>query len=59
MALPRRADRPARRRGHLVSFALESGGMDNVTVVLAPYPPQPRPPGSHDEPEEKPADEPA
>jgi serine/threonine protein phosphatase PrpC len=31
-------DPPAAARG-LVAFALEAGGMDNITVALAPYPP--------------------
>ncbi len=59
MALPGALTDPLAAAGNLVSFAIASGGMDNVTVVLAPYPPQPRPPGSHDEPEEQPADEPS
>jgi len=35
----------------LVKFALEAGGADNITVVLAPFPP------AAPKPEEKPADE--
>jgi serine/threonine protein phosphatase PrpC len=35
----------------LVSFALEAGGMDNITVILAPFPP------TAPAPEETPSDE--
>ena len=38
----RRADRAARRRGgDLVKFAVDSGGLDNITVVLIPVPSPP------------------
>ena len=51
LALPRALTDPLGTAGALVSFALEAGGMDNITVVLAPYPP------TAPAPEEKPADE--
>jgi serine/threonine protein phosphatase PrpC len=67
MALPGALDAPLATAAALVRFALESGGMDNVTVVLAPFPPRTAPPVSPDDdpagpaarpdPEEKPADE--
>jgi serine/threonine protein phosphatase PrpC len=66
MALPRAMTDPLATAAGLVTFALESGGMDNVTVVLAPFPPRTDPPVNRDEPaapsaqpdpEEKPADE--
>ena len=47
-ALPRALTEPLAAAGALVEFAIESGGMDNVTVVLAPFPPRAaRPPGDH------------
>jgi serine/threonine protein phosphatase PrpC len=51
LALPGALTDPLGTAGALVSFALEAGGMDNITVVLAPYPP------TAPSPEEKPADE--
>jgi serine/threonine protein phosphatase PrpC len=39
-ALPRALTEPLAAASALVDFAIESGGMDNVTVVLAPYPPR-------------------
>jgi serine/threonine protein phosphatase PrpC len=65
LALPGALADPLGTARALVSFALEAGGMDNITVVLAPFPPAvpaPEPPASAPEPpasapEEKPADE--
>ena len=68
MALPQALGDPLGAATELVRFALESGGADNVTVVLAPFPPQaPRPhdatlpamPAVRSNPEEQPPDEPA
>jgi serine/threonine protein phosphatase PrpC len=39
LALPTALTEPLAAAGMLVNFALDSGGMDNVTVVLAPFPP--------------------
>jgi serine/threonine protein phosphatase PrpC len=39
LALPGALTDPLGTAAALVSFALEAGGMDNITVVLAPYPP--------------------
>jgi serine/threonine protein phosphatase PrpC len=46
LALPQALDDPLGAATELVKFALDSGGVDNVTVVLAPFPP--RPPRPHD-----------
>jgi serine/threonine protein phosphatase PrpC len=43
MALPEAQSDPLAAARALVTFAIESGGMDNVTVVLAPFPPGPLP----------------
>jgi len=51
LALPRALTDPLGSAAALVSVALEAGGMDNITVVLAPYPP------AAPAPEEKPPDE--
>jgi serine/threonine protein phosphatase PrpC len=40
LALPGALTEPLATAGALVEFALKSGGMDNVTVVLAPFPPR-------------------
>jgi serine/threonine protein phosphatase PrpC len=39
LALPRALTDPLGAAQALVTFALDAGGMDNVTVVLAPFPP--------------------
>jgi serine/threonine protein phosphatase PrpC len=39
LALPTALTDPLGAAGTLVSFALDAGGMDNVTVVLVPFPP--------------------
>ena len=51
LALPRALTDPLGTAAALVSFALEAGGMDNITAVLAPYP------LAAPVPEEKPPDE--
>jgi serine/threonine protein phosphatase PrpC len=51
LALPGALTDPLGTARALVGFALEAGGMDNITVVLAPFPP------TASAPEEKPADE--
>jgi serine/threonine protein phosphatase PrpC len=40
MALPAALTRPLDAAADLVKFALDSGGLDNITVVLIPFPPQ-------------------
>ncbi len=68
LALPMALTYPLGAASALVAFALEAGGADNVTAVLAPFPP--RTPERHDETvpampavppdaKELPADEPA
>jgi serine/threonine protein phosphatase PrpC len=39
MALPAARTQPLAAAAALVKFAVEAGGMDNITVVLAPFPP--------------------
>jgi serine/threonine protein phosphatase PrpC len=39
LALPRALTDPLGTAAALVNFALEAGGMDNITVVVTPYPP--------------------
>jgi serine/threonine protein phosphatase PrpC len=43
LALPAAVTDPLGAAGALVKFALDAGGMDNITVVLVPFPPA-RPP---------------
>jgi serine/threonine protein phosphatase PrpC len=45
LALPGALTDPLGTAAALVSFALEAGGMDNITVVLAPVPPTRPAPG--------------
>jgi len=33
--------RPSDAAAELAKFALDSGGLDNITVVLVPFPPRP------------------
>jgi serine/threonine protein phosphatase PrpC len=40
MALPAALTRPLDAAADLVKFALDSGGLDNITVVLVPFPPR-------------------
>jgi len=40
MALPAALTRPLDAAADLVKFALDSGGLDNITVVLIPFPPR-------------------
>jgi serine/threonine protein phosphatase PrpC len=42
LALPTALTDPLGAAGALVNFALDAGGMDNVTVVVAPFPPNRR-----------------
>ena len=50
LALPGALSDPLGAATALVTFALEAGGMDNVTVVLVPFPPTPAAARRHDEP---------
>jgi len=60
LALPRALADPLGAARALVQFALDAGGSDNVTAVLAPFPPAAaRPPAGHPDPEENLTDEPA
>jgi len=45
LALPAALTDPLAAARTLVSFAIDAGGMDNVTVVLIPFPAAGRPPG--------------
>jgi serine/threonine protein phosphatase PrpC len=38
LALPAALTDPLAAAGTLLTFALQAGGMDNITVVLAPFP---------------------
>jgi serine/threonine protein phosphatase PrpC len=53
LALPGALTDPLGTASALVKFALQAGGADNITVVLATFPP-----AAYEPPEEKPADEP-
>jgi serine/threonine protein phosphatase PrpC len=44
LALPRALTDPLGAAKELVQFAIESGGRDNITVVLMPFPPAQQPP---------------
>jgi serine/threonine protein phosphatase PrpC len=46
LALPGALTNPLGAATALVKFALDAGGMDNVTVVLAPFPPASLPPAA-------------
>jgi serine/threonine protein phosphatase PrpC len=41
MAMPGALTRPLDAAADLAKFALDSGGLDNITVVLIPFPPRP------------------
>jgi serine/threonine protein phosphatase PrpC len=41
MAMPAALTRPLDAAADLAKFALDSGGLDNITVVLIPFPPNP------------------
>ena len=41
MAMPAALTRPLDAAADLAKFALDSGGLDNITVVLIPFPPRP------------------
>jgi PPM family protein phosphatase len=63
IALPAAFTDPLGAAGALLAFALEAGGMDNITVVLSPFPPrarspltgEPTAPAARPDPEEKPS----
>jgi serine/threonine protein phosphatase PrpC len=63
LALPLALTDPLGAAAALVQFALEAGGMDNITVVLSPFPPRARSPLTGEptlpavspDPEEKPS----
>ena len=44
LALPAALTDPLSAAATMVKFAVDAGGMDNITVLLAPFPPQPIPP---------------
>ena len=55
MAMPAALTRPLDAAADLAKFAIDSGGLDNITVVLIPFPPLPavtpsRPPSSRSPP---------
>ena len=41
MVMPAAQARPLDAAAHLAKFALDSGGLDNITVVIVPFPPRP------------------
>jgi serine/threonine protein phosphatase PrpC len=41
MAMPAAQSRPLDAAADLAKFALDSGGLDNITVVIVPFPPRP------------------
>jgi serine/threonine protein phosphatase PrpC len=41
MAMPAALTRPLDAAADLAKFALDSGGLDNITVVIVPFPPRP------------------
>jgi serine/threonine protein phosphatase PrpC len=41
MAMPAALTRPGDAAAELAKFALDSGGLDNITAVLVPFPPRP------------------
>ena len=41
MAMPAALTRPLDAAADLAKFALDSGGLDNITVVIIPFPPRP------------------
>jgi serine/threonine protein phosphatase PrpC len=41
MAMPAALSRPGDAAAELAKFALDSGGLDNITVVVVPFPPRP------------------
>ncbi len=57
LALPRARTDPLGAAQALVTFAIDAGGVDNVTAVLAPLPLRPAPRPAPPDSEEKPPDE--
>jgi serine/threonine protein phosphatase PrpC len=57
LALPRALTDPLGAAKALVKFAIDAGGVDNVTVILVPLPLTPAPRPAPPDPEEKPPDE--
>jgi serine/threonine protein phosphatase PrpC len=40
MAMPVALTRPLDAAANLAKFAIDSGGLDNITVVIIPFPPR-------------------